>query len=152
MGMSAVPEAGADVLVLQIGGPDHLVALQADAAGLRAPGLGPGDIALRDRRGQQVTLNADGVRITGALRVTIIASGDVSVETPTQVTVTAPEAHFTGNVTIDGSIVVGGGGGASTLSGDLTMTGTFILDGVTQNTHRHTNVQPGGGTSGGPVN
>jgi phage gp45-like len=79
MGMSAIPEAGADVLVLQVGGPDHLVALQADDAALRAAGLAGGDIALRDKRGQMVVMNGEGVTISGAIKVTIVSAGDVQI-------------------------------------------------------------------------
>jgi phage baseplate assembly protein V len=153
MGMTAVPRAGADVVVLEVGNRDHLVALLADDATLRVTGLAAGEIGLRDERGQQVTLTPDGVRVTGALKVTIVATGDVSIETPANVLVTAPLTTVDGNLTITGTLAVqGGGGGGSTLSGNLTMTGTFVLDGITQNTHRHTGVQAGGSTSGGPVN
>ncbi|MBR0675430.1 phage baseplate assembly protein V [Roseomonas alkaliterrae] len=153
MGMTAVPRAGADVVVLEVGNRDHLVALLADDPALRVSGLGPGEIGLRDERGQQVTLTPDGVRVTNALKVTVIAEGDVRIETPANVEIVAPLTTVDGNLTVTGGLAVQGNGGAnSTLNGDLTMTGTFVLDGITQNTHRHTGVQPGGGTSGGPVN
>lgn len=153
MGMTAVPREGADVVVLEIGSRDHLVALLADDPALRVTGLGPGEIGLRDERGQQVTLTPDGVRVTGALKVTIVADGDVSIETPANVLVKAPLTTVDGNLTVTGGIAVQGDGGAnSTLNGNLTMTGTFTLDGIVQNTHRHTGVQAGANTSGGPVN
>jgi len=124
MGMSAVPEDGADVLVVQIGGPDHLVALQADDAGLRASGLAPGDMAMRDKRGQQVLLNGEGVTISGALKVTIVSAGEV--------TVTAPK------VILDADIDV---------TGTLTLTGP----GVNLNTHVHGGVESGGSNTTGPA-
>lgn len=153
MGMTAVPREGADVVVLEIGSRDHLVALLADDPALRVAGLAPGEIGLRDERGQQVTLTPDGVRITGALKVTIVAAGDVSIETSANVLITAPLTTVDGSLTVTGGIAVQGSGGAnSTLNGNLTMTGTFVLDGITQNTHKHTGVQAGANTSGGPVN
>lgn len=79
MGVSAIPDAGADVLVMQIGGPDHLVALQADDASLRAPDLASGDIALRDKRGQMVVLNGEGVTVSGAIKLTIVSAGDIEI-------------------------------------------------------------------------
>lgn len=123
MGMSAVPRAGADVVVLEVGSRDHLVALLADDPALRVGGLAPGEIGLRDERGQQVTLTPDGVRLTGALKVTIVSAGEVLL--------TAPLVK---------------------VEGDAEVTGTLTVDGIVINTHRHTGVEPGGGTSGGPVN
>lgn len=79
MGLSAIPDAGADLLVVQIGGPDHLVALQADDASLRASGLGPGDIAIRDKRGQEVRINAEGITVSGAVKLTIVSAGDIDI-------------------------------------------------------------------------
>jgi phage baseplate assembly protein V len=124
MGITAVPEAGADVVVLQIGGPDHLVALQADDARLRAPGLSAGDIALRDKRGQQVVMNGEGVTISGALKVTIVSAGDVEI--------TAPKVTVTGDMDV---------------SGTLTLTGP----GVNLNTHIHGGVETGGSNTTGPA-
>lgn len=124
MGMSAVPEAGADVLVLQVGGPDHLVAMQADTASLRAPGLAAGDIALRDKRGQMVVMNGEGVTISGALKVTIVSAGDVEI--------TAPKVKVNGDMDV---------------SGTLTLTGP----GVNLNTHVHGGVDPGGSNTAGPA-
>jgi len=124
MGMSAVPEAGADVLVLQVGGPDHLVAMQADTASLRATGLAPGDIALRDKRGQMVVMNGEGVTISGALKVTIVSAGDVEI--------TAPKVKVNGDMDV---------------SGTLTLTGP----GVNLNTHVHGGVDPGGSNTAGPA-
>lgn len=86
MGMTAVPRAGADLLVVQVGGPDHLVALQADDANLRAAGLTPGDIGLRDERNQMVVMNGEGVTVSGALKVTIVSAGDIDVTTPGAIT------------------------------------------------------------------
>lgn len=79
MGVSAIPDAGADVLVMQIGGPDHLVALQADDASLRAPDLASGDVALRDKRGQQVVMNGQGVTVSGAIKLTVVSAGDIEI-------------------------------------------------------------------------
>lgn len=124
MGMTAVPEAGADVVVLQIGGPDHLVALQADMASLRAPGLAPGDIALRDKRGQMVVMSGEGVTVSGALKVTIVSAGDIEI--------TAPKVTVTGDMDV---------------SGTLTLTGP----GVNLNTHVHPGIERGGADTDPPT-
>jgi phage gp45-like len=123
MGMSAVPESGADVLVLEVGGRDHLVALQADDSSLRAIGLGAGDIAVRDKRGQQVLLDGEGVTVSGALKVTIVSAGDVEI--------TAPKVTVTGDLDV---------------SGTLTLTGP----GINLNTHVHGGVETGGSNTTGP--
>ncbi len=112
MGMSAVPDAGADVLVLQLGGPDHLVALQADDASLRATGLGAGDIALRDKRGQQVVLNAEGVTVSGAIKLTIVSAGDIEITAGGTVAITSASLTHNGknigDTHVHGGIVRGG--------------------------------------------
>ncbi len=112
MGMSAVPDAGADVLVLQLGGPDHLVALQADDASLRATGLGAGDIALRDKRGQQVVMNAEGVTVSGAIKLTIVSAGDIEITAGGTVAITSAglthNGKDIGDTHVHGGIVRGG--------------------------------------------
>ena len=112
MGMSAVPDAGADVLVLQLGGPDHLVALQADDASLRATGLGPGDIAIRDKRGQQVVMNAEGVTVSGAIKLTIVSIGDIEITAGGTVAITSAglthNGKNIGDTHVHGGIVRGG--------------------------------------------
>lgn len=95
-GLSARPPAGADVVVLEVGAArDHLVALMADDPTRRITDLAPGEVGLRDGSGQEVVLRADGVEVRGALKVTIVASGDVSVQAP-RVVVDAPEIHLGG--------------------------------------------------------
>jgi phage baseplate assembly protein V len=83
MGWTMVPKPGAEVLVLEVGGlRGHLVALVADDAGLRVTDAEPGQIAVRDERGQRVVFRDDGIEITGALKVTITASGPVVLDAP----------------------------------------------------------------------
>lgn len=95
-GLSAVPRAGADVVVLEVGGDrSHLVALSADESDLRIEDLAAGEIGLRDHQGQRVVIRGDGVEVRGALKVTIVSSGDVSVEAP-RVIVDSPEIHLGG--------------------------------------------------------
>ncbi|MBW6399975.1 phage baseplate assembly protein [Roseomonas sp. HJA6] len=112
MGMSAIPESGADVLVLQIGGPDHLVALQADDAALRAPGLGAGDIAIRDKRGQQVVMNGDGITVSGAVKLTIVSTGDIEITAGGTIAITSAglthNGKDIGDSHVHGGVVRGG--------------------------------------------
>jgi phage gp45-like len=81
-GFSAMPAVGADVIVFEIGSRDHLVAIMADDPSLRIPGLAPGEIGIRDANGQQVVLRADGVEITGALKVTIVSADPLPSASP----------------------------------------------------------------------
>ena len=112
MGMSAIPDAGADVLVMQVGGPDHLVAMQADDASLRASGLASGDIALRDKRGQQVVMNADGVTVSGAIKLVIVSAGDIEITAGGAITLASASLTHNGknigDTHVHGGVVVGG--------------------------------------------
>lgn len=122
-GISAVPSPGADVVVLEVGSRDHLVALMADDATTRVTGLVAGDVAIR-AHGQTITINAAGIRITDAVAVEIESAGEV--------TITAPKV---------------------TIAGDMDVTGTLTLTGpaVNLNTHVHGGVDPGGGNTAGPA-
>jgi phage baseplate assembly protein V len=128
-GLSALPEEGADVMVLEVGGNrDHLVAMMADATGLRIPGLARGEVGIRDKRGQQVVLRGDGVEITGALKVTIVSSGPVAL--------TAPTTTITGNLDVVGTI---------------TATVDVLGAGKSLKTHQHGETGTGGGTTTAPI-
>lgn len=108
-GLSAVPVAGAEVVVVSVGGSrDHPVAIAVDDRRFRPSGLAAGETCLYSARpAQRITLLADG---------TILVTGTkLRIECDVEVT------------------------------GDVTA-GTISL-----RTHRHTGVEPGGGTSGGPV-
>ncbi|MFH5926449.1 phage baseplate assembly protein V [Roseomonas xinghualingensis] len=135
-GISALPEEGADVMVLEVGGNrDHLVALMADASALRIPGLAPGEVGFRDKRGQQVVLRSDGVEIIGALKVTIVSSGPVEVKAPA-VIMTAPLVTVVGNLEVEGTI---------------TATQNITGEGVSLRGHRHHETGTGGGTTTVPI-
>lgn len=82
-GMTSRPGAGADVVILSNGGHyDDLVAMADDTA-TRITGLAAGEFGFRDAAGQSVIFKADGIEITGALKVTIVSAGDVVVSAPT---------------------------------------------------------------------
>ena len=87
--------------------------------------------------GEVAAENADALTIQsldGSVCVAV-ADGGVTITAPT-VTVVAPLTEVTGNLHI---------------TGNLDITGTTIGNGINLNTHRHTGVDPGVGTSGGPV-
>lgn len=56
--------------------------------------------------------------------------------------ITTPSTEWTGNITFTGDIV---------FNGNTTQNGIFTLDGINMNTHRHSGVEPGAGTSSVPV-
>lgn len=106
-GLTYIPPAGTDVLVLEVGGHrDHLVAVVADDAAQRIIGLGVGETGLR-AHGQQVVIRRDGVEITNALKVTIVSAGTVTVQAGGTATVQAPA------VVVDSPSVKLGSAGAS---------------------------------------
>jgi phage gp45-like len=89
-GLTFIPPAGTDVLVLQVGNnPDHRVAVVSDSPAQRVTGLQPGEIGLRDANGQQVVLGANGVVISGATQVALTCSGNVNLTVSGTVTVAA---------------------------------------------------------------
>ncbi len=135
-GLTAVPMPGADVMVLEVGTPDHLVALMADDSGLRATALNPGELAIRDSRGQMVTFTPDGIRITGALKVAVVSAAEVEVQSGTTITLTAPVVGVTGDMNI---------------TGDVAITGSLTINGLNFSTHKHSGVQTGAGTTGNPT-
>lgn len=68
----------------------------------------------------------------GSTFVEITPSGAVNIVAATSINLTAPSIKFHGEVQQDG--------------------GALVSNGITYGTHKHTGVQTGGGTSGGPTN
>lgn len=88
-------------------------------------------------------------------KVTLDATSDVLLKTPSKLTVDAPDSFFLGKVTISGLITylagMSGTGGA-TVSGSVAVSGGDVTaDGISLKTHRHGGVQTGGGQTGTPV-
>ena len=90
--------------------------------------------------------------------VSIMAPGGVVVTAPTavfncstSVTINSPQTTCTGALTVgglltyQGGMVGSGGGTAADITGDL------INNGINLHSHAHSGVQPGAGTTGGPV-
>ena len=78
--------------------------------------------------------------VDGNTRVSVSQAGGMSVATNKSVAVSAAQG-----VTI-------GGGGETAITGTVRITGELIVNGIVFSTHKHTGVQPGGGTSTGPTN
>lgn len=91
-GFNSVPPAGAEVVIVQIGGnADHHVILGVDDSG--RPRLGPGETAIYDAHGSKVHVANDG-------SVVIVASGYVNI--------VAGTVTVSGNLVIDGNVTIGG--------------------------------------------
>lgn len=97
--------------------------------------------------------------------VRLTASGDVNISTAQNVNVVCNNANIQANneiaincsnfdVTADtATFAIGSTNwvGNITQSGNYSITGKLTFNGIDADTHRHTNVDPGTGTSGGPI-
>lgn len=176
-GFTSHPKVGAEGVVLFIGGNrDHGVVIAVDDKRYRLTGLAQGEVALYDDLGSKVHLKR---------------GGNIEVVASTKVLVTSPLAEFSGNVKINGNLIVigtslltgvvttmnnilvginaivtgivqaagftGPGGGPMATTVDITTSGNVSGGGTdlasvksTFNTHKHTGVTVGAGTSGNP--
>lgn len=79
----------------------------------------------------------------GTTLVEITPGGKIKLNATSEIEVVAPQIKMTGDLTITGSI---------SATGMMTQTGGMSIGGITFGSHKHTGVQPGGGTSGAPTN
>lgn len=107
--------------------------------------------------GKQVYIR---LSIPGKFTLTVAPSGAVTLDAAAAVAVTAPsvtldtpETTCTGHLTVQNGLSVSGGtGAAATIAGDVAVTGGNVTaDGIGLKTHRHTGVDAGSSTSGGPT-
>lgn len=121
-GFTSVPFAGAEALVLAVGGNrDHLLAIAIDDRRSRKRNLQPGEVALYTDQGDSILLKRGRI---------------VEVTAGTKVRVVAPLVEMTGNLTV---------------AGDITVTGDVIAGSVHLKTHKHAGVQSGGAQTSTPV-
>lgn len=90
-----------------------------------------GDVQVNTHK--NVEINCDNAQV--------IANTSVSVYTPS-LTMNADNTVWNGNITLNGNLLQ---------TGNYTSIGTMTFNGINFAQHKHTNVQPGTGTSGGPV-
>jgi phage baseplate assembly protein V len=97
-GVTSVPPAGAQLVVIPIGGKTaHGIIIATEHVQYRLKGLKSGEVALYDDLGQVVYLTRSGIVIKGAgLPVTVTDTPSVTLDTPT--------THMTGNLVVDGDI------------------------------------------------
>lgn len=77
----------------------------------------------------------------------VVALSSASITTPA-LTVDAAQTTWNGNITLTGNVIHAGN---YAQAGNYNLTGTATMNGITFDTHKHTGVQTGIGTSGGPV-
>ena len=99
---------------------------------------------------------AKNLKVATVGTINVISAGAVTVQAP-NVTVDAPDSHFTGNVTVDKLLTFKGGlagsnvngGHAASIQGNVDVTGgDLTVDGISS-TH-HTHADPQGGNVGEP--
>jgi phage baseplate assembly protein V len=164
-GRSAYPKAGGDVVLLRVGASgSHVLALFADDSALRIADLQAGEFGDRDYNGQQMVFRQDRIEITTPKKVVINTTGDLDATVGGQVNLTATgkvvgsasEWDLTGNVKVTGTITATSN--ISTTGGNVSASGN-VSDGVRSmagdraiyNSHEHTGVTTGSGTSAGPT-
>lgn len=99
-GLASSPPAadGALTVVLAIGGDaGDLVALQLGAPSSRLGGLGPGEVALYDQRGNRVHIKAGGV-------IEVLAATKVRVVAPSVEIVASGGVDITGDLRVSGQV------------------------------------------------
>jgi phage baseplate assembly protein V len=101
-GLSSVPLAGAEALVVHPGGAaDHALVIACDDRRYRPTGSAPGEVILYNHLGHRMRLHAGGVAVTGPTTITgsLATTGAVS----------GPSATFAG-IVAGGTIAAGAGG------------------------------------------
>lgn len=106
-GYTSVPLPGAEAIVAAVGGVrSHLVALAVDDGRYRLTHLQAGEVALYDNAGNVIHLqNGQVIGIT-AQRAINVTAPQVTVAASSQLAVNAPQASFSGNVSIAGTLAV----------------------------------------------
>lgn len=108
-GFTSVPHAGAEALVVFVGGTrSHGVAVAIEDRRYRLTGLEGGEVALYDDQGQVIRIGRDGI----------------TIDSPFKVTVTAPQV-----IVESDAISLGGEGGAAVARVGDTVAGGLITSG-----------------------
>lgn len=84
------------------------------------------------------------------VEVRLHQNGNLTINTNSKVTVNCNNVEVNSN---SGTFNINNcvWNGAVTFNGNITHNGVYSLDGITMNSHRHTGIQPGSGTTGTPV-
>lgn len=133
-GFTSHPHPGADAVVISVGGTrEQAIAIVVDDRRYRLK-LQPGEVALHDDLGNAVKLLRDKVHVVGI--------DEVHVEAPivrvgaTDVIIDATTTTVNSDLNVNGN---------TTFTGEVSANGKRIDD-----THTHSGVEPGGGSTGTP--
>lgn len=136
-GQISVPLSGSEAIIACIGAQrDHAVALVVDDRRYRPTGLEAGDTGVYHFEGHRVRLTKDGR--------CIITCKTLEVHADESATFTTPKGHFTGDLTVDKNLSVGG---ETESKGKLTAPDA-VLGGKSTIKHTHQEHGDGGGTTG----
>lgn len=147
------PTVGEQVLVLSPSGEPAggLVLVGLYRAAHPAPDNSPDTHVIDFPDGAHIVYD----HVAGALTASGIQTA--RIEAAVSVTIDTPYTHITGQLEVDELItyhagIAGQGGGHGTLiTGDIVQTGGVVSsNGIVLDSHTHTGVQPGGGSSGAP--
>lgn len=137
-GLAYNPPDDTDCVVIFIGGHrDNGVVIGTNNKSARLKNLAKGEVALHDDQGRWIWIKRDSIEIeAGNKDVFVKNATNVNVKATTKITLDAPTVECTGNLNVTG-----------------TVTGTVdvIGGGTALETHTHTGVTVGGGTSGPPT-
>lgn len=123
------------------------------------PGLFPFSKALNDPAKRNLAHSTRDAVLThnigtsGECEVRLKENGDIQLNTPNNKVIVNCKDAVVNATTVDinaTSMTVDVAN--TTWTGNLNMTGNYVLGGITMNTHKHTGVQSGSGTSAGPTN
>ncbi len=132
-GFSSVPFAGAEAVVLFVGGDRaHGLVLAIDDRRYRIQSLSPGEVAIYSDEGDEIVLKRGN-------RIEVTSGGEVHVNAATKIRIDCAAA-----LELEGtSVTVNGTATVVVTSPSVTIQGKDFL------THQHTGVQAGGGNTGG---
>lgn len=120
-GFTSNPFPGAEAIAAFIAGNrTQGVVLVVGDKRYRLTGLVTGEVALHDDQGQTIIIHRDRIEIT-APTINLIASSQINITTP-----------------------------VVNLNGKMVATGDVVANGISLDNHKHKDVQPGSGSSGGP--
>lgn len=95
-----------------------------------------------------VWVEDDGITVEdGEGGIIELKAGACKITAPNGVTMETPTVTITGTLTTTGT----SGSGNMSVNGSITSTGDQVAAGISQTSHVHTSVEPGSGTSGGPI-
>ncbi|WP_230463907.1 phage baseplate protein [Burkholderia cenocepacia] len=120
---------------------------------------GPNGVIIHDTASNStIRLTPQGITITTGGVTAQLGSGKVSITADSTIALTAPQIALNGTLTATDT-----SGGTATINAPVQVNNTLntsgtitapeaVINGVTQSTHKHSGIQPGGGTSNGPQN